>query len=372
VNLAVVPARQQHVGDVIALADDYWRLAQRISATEFVPKALRQRPEAVLAALLSGAERGLGPMEALRSVHVIEGRPSLSAEAMRALVFAAGHTIEIIETTAARCTVVGRRAGTETTSPPFTWTMDRARRAKLTGKDNWQKYPEAMLLARATADLCRALFPDVTAGLAVTEEITDEIVVEQPATTRRRRKPTPQAPALPARTPAGDATTKEEEVGTSPAASVELDDIPDADTPTWGQPAGTTATAMTRRIHAEIGDAFPDTDDQIRDRYRHALVAVVTRQRPDGPVASSTELTVEEQLTLSRMLATIRAGITSVTDGPDGQIEIRHDSGWHAAVNLDPLSVTVPTPTGDDTADAAWVDAAKSEPEQPTLDEEDA
>ena len=159
------PVEGDRVRSVVELMPAYIDLASRIANTEFVPGALRRRPEAVLAALMSGAERGLGPLESLRSVHVIDGRPSLSAEAMRALVFAAGHTIEIVETTATRATVIGRRAGSESTSPPFTWTLDRARRARLANKQNWQTYPEAMLLARASAELCRAVFPDVIAGL---------------------------------------------------------------------------------------------------------------------------------------------------------------------------------------------------------------
>ena len=82
--------------DVLQLLPAFVTLAERVSKTEFVPKELRGRPEAVLAALMSGAERGLGPMESLRLLHVIEGRPSLSAEGMRALVLSHGHDIELL------------------------------------------------------------------------------------------------------------------------------------------------------------------------------------------------------------------------------------------------------------------------------------
>src|SRR3954464_14925258 len=96
---------------VTDLLPTYIDLAQRIANPEFVPASLRRRPEAVLAALMSGAERGLGPMESLRSIHVIEGRPTLSAEIQRALVLAAGHEIVIVEQNAQRATLQGRRRG---------------------------------------------------------------------------------------------------------------------------------------------------------------------------------------------------------------------------------------------------------------------
>ena len=50
------------------------KLASQINGTDFVPKAFRGKPEAVMAALLTGRELGLGPMTALQRIHVIEGK----------------------------------------------------------------------------------------------------------------------------------------------------------------------------------------------------------------------------------------------------------------------------------------------------------
>ena len=41
-----------------------------------------------------------------------------------------------------------------------------ATRAKLSGKDIWRQYPQRMLQARATSELCDLLFPDASLGLA--------------------------------------------------------------------------------------------------------------------------------------------------------------------------------------------------------------
>jgi len=97
--------------------DDTFRLAKRIAETDFAPRALRGNPNAVLACILTGQELGIGGMKALQSIHIIEGRPTLSAELMRALVFAAGHRLDITESTNEQVTLYGRRRGGS--APPF-------------------------------------------------------------------------------------------------------------------------------------------------------------------------------------------------------------------------------------------------------------
>jgi hypothetical protein len=171
-NLPAVPDPAPAVPD---LWNSGWRLAQRIATTPFVPAALRGKPESVLAAILTGDELGIGPMQSLSSIHVIDGRPAASPELMRALVARRGHTITVTEWTDQSVTLAGTRTDTGS-SAKVTWTLDDARRAGLAGKDNWKKYPRAMLLARATGELCRALFPDVIAGLSYTpDEMADSI-----------------------------------------------------------------------------------------------------------------------------------------------------------------------------------------------------
>jgi len=184
--------------------DDVFTLAETVANTDFVPRGLRGNQPAIIAAILYGREVGLEPMQSLAKISVIDGRPTLSSEAQRALILAAGHEWWIEESTNARAIVCGRRRNDKTTSR-VTWTMDDAKRANLAGRKNWQTYPRQMLLARASAELARAIFADVIGGLAATEEfdadtpppdVPDASVPEpEPAktTTRRRRKP-PAAP----------------------------------------------------------------------------------------------------------------------------------------------------------------------------------
>lgn len=178
-SVAVVAAPEYRPGmSSIELAPAAWQLAHRVSGTDFVPTAMRNKPEAVLACILAGHEAGISPMQALAKIHVIEGRPAMSAELMRALVLRHGHELWIEEQSSTRVVVGGKRGG-GTRETKVTWTLDDAKRAGLDQRQNWKKYPRAMLMARATAELCRAVFPDVLAGISHTiEELTDGDVID--------------------------------------------------------------------------------------------------------------------------------------------------------------------------------------------------
>lgn len=178
-------ARRNDVDDWIPVLADVGTLATRIADTEFVPRGLRGSVPATAAAILYGREAGLSPMTALSQTHVIEGKPALSAEAMRGLVLRAGHQIQTLEATGAIVRMRGRRRGEEEWGAEVVWTIDMARAAGLTGKNNWKNYPRQMLTARCSAELCHRDFPDVIFGYRAAEELDGEDLEpagEQPQT----------------------------------------------------------------------------------------------------------------------------------------------------------------------------------------------
>ncbi len=162
-------------------------LAKIVAATEFVPTKMRGKPAAVLACVMTGRELGIGPMQALKHIAIIEGKAGLSAELMAALIRSRGHKLRVIEWTEERATVEGVRADDPDATLRVTWTLERAERAKLckivdgrpVARDSqgrpkpWELYSEALLLARATSTLGRALFADVLAGCSYTPEELD-------------------------------------------------------------------------------------------------------------------------------------------------------------------------------------------------------
>jgi hypothetical protein len=180
------------VSNEIALRDtDSWVsvlepvgiLAKNVASTDFVPKALRGNPAAVAACILTGREIGLGPMESLAKINMIDGKPSLASELMRSLVLRAGHQIKFSTLTDMKVTIEGRRAGEEEWTV-ITWTTAMAATAGVGSKDVWKKYPRAMLSNRATSELCRLIFPDALGGLSYTAE-----ELEEEATTTLSRTP---------------------------------------------------------------------------------------------------------------------------------------------------------------------------------------
>ena len=138
------------------------------------------QPQAVLSTILLGRELGMPAMAALRSVHIIEGKHSLSADLMVALVLKSGlaEYFQLVESTDELCTFATQRKGAPKPTK-LSYTIAQAEQAGLLfvrpGKQpgNWQKIPKQMLRARCKSELARLEYPDLLAGLYTPEELRD-------------------------------------------------------------------------------------------------------------------------------------------------------------------------------------------------------
>jgi hypothetical protein len=155
-------------------------IAADICSTSFAPAAYRGKPAEATAAILAGAELGFDPMASLRAFDNIQGVPAPKAMTLRAVVQGQGHRVLIVESTHERAEVHGRRRG-EDEWQVSVWNMDRARAMGLTekasdpNKNPWKKQPAAMLVARATAEVCRWIASDAIMGMPyAAEEIDDQ------------------------------------------------------------------------------------------------------------------------------------------------------------------------------------------------------
>lgn len=133
-------------------------------------------PQAVLSTVLAGRELGLPAMVSLRAFHIIEGKASLSAEAIRARVLTSGKAkfFRRTERTATRATFETQRGD----DPPvsLTYTIEEAKAAWTRGDAKWAASawgtaPADMLIARCSSKLAREVYPDVTLGLYAIEEL---------------------------------------------------------------------------------------------------------------------------------------------------------------------------------------------------------
>jgi hypothetical protein len=150
--------------------------------TPTVPMRYRQSQTGVndmLAAVLIGKELGIGPMEAIGSLYLVNGQAAMSGKLMSALVHRAGHQIRLkVESKKVTATAWRR--------DPYTHRLEEvgsisfgdveAKRAKLHEKDTYKAYPQIMWGWRAVSALCRFYFADVISGTSI--YVPDELDIE--------------------------------------------------------------------------------------------------------------------------------------------------------------------------------------------------
>jgi len=128
-------------------------------------------PEEAFALMLIAQAEGMHPAIAARDYHVIQGRPTLKADAMLARFQNAGGKVQWEVYTDAEVTgVFSHPSGG---SLKLTWTFAQAKSIGLTGKDNWRNYPRAMLRARCISEGIRTVYPGCVVGTYTAEELEE-------------------------------------------------------------------------------------------------------------------------------------------------------------------------------------------------------
>jgi hypothetical protein len=132
---------------------------------------------------------GLHPAIAARDYHIVQGRPTLKADAMLARFQTAGGKVEWHELsdTKAEATFSHPAGG----AVRLSWDSARAKQAGLSvEKDNWKKYPRAMLRARLVSEGVRTVYPGCVVGTYTPEEAEE---FDTPKHTRKVVDVTPLA-----------------------------------------------------------------------------------------------------------------------------------------------------------------------------------
>lgn len=373
-------AVRDHQGEAVQRLSEWATSAQAASAvaaelcrSSFVPDSFRGKPNEATAAILAGLEVGLQPMAALRSFDVIQGQAAARAITLRAIVQSHGHEVEVVESTATRCKVRGRRRGSDAWQE-VTWTMDRARQLGVTNKPNWKNQPQAMLVARATSEICRLIASDAILGIAYSsEEIADgagagvevpEALTADPDVpgspsaptgkkrmSRRRATPAPASVADDAEVVGGEgvpAVANTERCDAIQASIDQLDqesrddlgkwwygegfpklrsgeltddqaDAIEAAIAAYTAPAAGSASGRNKKMWALVAEAWADDTDEHRDVLRKALIGVVS----SGRTTSSKELEAGEWDDLFTALEEIGAGRSELHLRSNGSYELR-------------------------------------------------
>lgn len=191
--------------------------ARALAPAALLPKAYQRNPANLLLAAELADALGISRINALTSIHVVEGKPSASADLMAALVRRAGHKLRVKGSDSVVKAVLIRAD-----DPDFeyeaTWTIERARAAGLAGKNVWKAYPHAMLRSRAITEVIRAGASEVLVGVIYTpEELGAEVDGQgQPTTPTYVTQPVTLDDLAPAAPPA-------------PEPEPELADVTDAE-----------------------------------------------------------------------------------------------------------------------------------------------
>jgi hypothetical protein len=157
-----------------------------------LPESIRT-PEAAAIIILKGRELGLSFMTAMAHIHVIKGKPSMSAELMQAMARknVPGLKIVIIESSSEKAIVKFLRPETGSEWFTLTFSMDDARKAELLSNPSWKKYPRAMLWSRAIAAGLRTICPEALMGISYTPEELGAHVNEQGDVIETSSRPIP-------------------------------------------------------------------------------------------------------------------------------------------------------------------------------------
>lgn len=145
-----------------------------------------------------GKELGFPVMQAFHYIIPIQGKLSLSAKAIGAILRKGGVTYNTLEdalyvykdgSTAEyntredqkpidrRTTILFKRPGQQDEKVSFTW--KDAEGQNLTSKDNWKRMPKEMLFARCIAKGSNRIAPDLLLGLYSADELADAFNVSE-------------------------------------------------------------------------------------------------------------------------------------------------------------------------------------------------
>jgi len=252
--------------------DARMRYASAIAdARGLLPKGIVTPPQALLIFEQASA-LGIPPITGLSQIHIINGKPTLSAGLMSGLIRQAGHKLRVwVEGTGDAMKGIAELVRSD--DPDFTFhtefsIRDATQAGLLPAKAdaNWSKYPRAMLIARVTAEIARMGATDVFVGSVYTpDEIDPTVQVDDHG--ELVAQPAPQMSNL------SPETTESSEI------KAESDGMPEAIRAQWfkaadalrGDHEGLTAFFKDAKAKGLLSITAPDDPDTELGQYVIAL-----------------------------------------------------------------------------------------------------
>ena len=130
-------------------------------------KDIKDQAQAVVK-IMAGQEMGFGPVTSMVGIHVVQGKPMVSANLMAAALKAhPRYDYRLRELTDKKCTIefFQREEGGKESLGEWSWTMEDAKLAGLLSNPTWKKYPRDMLFSRCMSSGIKKHTPDVFYGI---------------------------------------------------------------------------------------------------------------------------------------------------------------------------------------------------------------
>lgn len=212
--------------------------------------------EQAVALMLVAASEGLHPARAALEYHIINGKPSLKADAMLARFQSAGGKVDWKDYTDTK--VVGVFSHPSGGSVTVEWSIEMATKIGLLKNPTWKQYPRQMLRARCISEGIRTVFPGVISGLYTPEEVQDFAPPERDVTPGAHSVPAPMPESVKA---AAKAVSKPK-----PQAKPPIDST-----------ATTVADDQFPPEAGDLSDAFDQPDVPMSDETKSAIIAAFAK-----------------------------------------------------------------------------------------------
>lgn len=242
--------------------DEYGPLivfCKHLIETGFLPKAVNT-PAKAAAIILTGRELGLGPMQSIRSLNVVEGKVVMAADLQLALFKKAGGKAQFKSLSDKHATLVLTHPNGDTHEETFS-ILD-AQHAGLASKANWRNWPKAMLRSRVITAGLKSVGFEPTTGIYDPEEIDPDQEVTPPPSLAR---------AEPVEAPSEPVETRE-----SPVEAT-FEEIPTQDTGAAGNGA-----PVDPGVRVEVESYLQPTAEQYRRLKEQVTERVLAVERGEA------------------------------------------------------------------------------------------
>jgi hypothetical protein len=167
-----------------AAFDQIWRASKMFASSDLVPTAYKNKPENCFIAIEMADRMGIAPFAMLQSLVIIQGKPSMEAKLIIALVNDSGLFVDPLEYEVVgddphaenykvRAFATTKKGGKLCQGPWITYKMVKGEGWLSKGGSKWQTMPGIMFSYRAASFFAKLYCPNITMGMQTREEMED-------------------------------------------------------------------------------------------------------------------------------------------------------------------------------------------------------